>query len=166
MATTRATPPPPSSTMLPAPMPRPTKYMPRAARATAASKRTILFATLGLSCALYLGVHLPLYPGGCRRLCVRVNGTPVVLQKMPKGTMPPPLLLSPRAKQIAEGLVRTGRASDTRLFRTWLQLRATAGNFYWIDLDGSALLRGATFDGADELQQSFADAMAHAWATR
>src|SRR5216683_866400 len=74
-----------------------------------------------------------------------------------KETMPAPLLLSPRAKQIAEGLVRTGRASDARLFRTWLQLRGTAGNFYWIALDGSALLRGATFDGADELQQSFAD---------
>jgi len=76
--------------------------------------------------------------------------------------MPAPLLLSPRAKQIAEGLVRTGRASDARLFRTWLQLRATAGNFYWIALDGSALLRGDAFDGADELQQSFADAMARA----
>jgi hypothetical protein len=58
--------------------------------------------------------------------------------------------------------VRTGRASDARLFRTWLQLRATAGNFYWIALNGSALLRGDTFDGADELQQSFADAMARA----
>ena len=80
--------------------------------------------------------------------------------------MPAPLLLSPRAKQIAEGLVRTGRASDARLFRTWLQLRATAGNFYWIALDGSALLRGATFDGAEELQQRFSDAMARAGATR
>jgi hypothetical protein len=48
--------------------------------------------------------------------------------------MPAPLLQSPRAKQIAEGLVRTGRASNTRLFRTWLQLGATAGNFYWIAL--------------------------------
>ena len=80
--------------------------------------------------------------------------------------MPAPLLLSPRAKQIAEGLVRTGRASDARLFRTWLQLRATAGNFYWIALDGSALLRGDTFDGAEELQPSFADAMARAGVTR
>jgi hypothetical protein len=53
-----------------------------------------------------------------------------------KETMTVPLLLSPHAKQIAEGLVRTGRASDARLFRTWLQLRATAGNFYWIALDG------------------------------
>jgi hypothetical protein len=98
----------------------------------------------------------------------------------PTKTMPAPLLerivrtrkpdatghRAPRAKQIAEGLVRTGRASDARLFRAWLQLRATAGNFYWIALDGSALLRGATFDGAEELQQRFADAMARAGATR
>jgi hypothetical protein len=63
-------------------------------------------------------------------------------------------------------LVRTGRSSDARLFRTWLQLHATAGNFYWIALDGSALLRGDTFDGAEELEPSFADAMARAGATR
>jgi hypothetical protein len=77
--------------------------------------------------------------------------------------MPAPHLLSPRAKQIAEGLVRTGRASDARLFRTWLQLRATAGNFYWIAMNGSALLRGDTFDGAEELQPSFADAHGARW---
>ena len=74
---------------------------------------------------------------------------------------------SPRAKQIAEGLVRTGRASsDVRLIGTWLRLRATAGNFYWISLDGALLLRGDTVDGAEELQPRFADAMARAGATR
>ena len=57
--------------------------------------------------------------------------------------MSPPPQPSPRAKQIAEGLVRTGRASsDVRQIRTWLQLRATAGNFYWISLDGALPLRG------------------------
>ena len=73
---------------------------------------------------------------------------------------------SRRANEIAEGLMRTGRGSDVRLAGTWLQLCGTAGNFYWIALDGSALLRGNTFDGAEELQPSFADAMARAGATR
>jgi hypothetical protein len=75
--------------------------------------------------------------------------------------MSAPLIPSHRAKAIAEGLMRTGRASDARLFRTWLQLRATTGNFYWIALDGSAL-----FCGAALLEQSSADAMARAGATR
>jgi hypothetical protein len=52
-----------------------------------------------------------------------------------------------RAKEIAEGLMRTGRGSDVRLVGTWLQLRATTGNFYWISLNGAILLRGDTVDG-------------------
>jgi hypothetical protein len=56
--------------------------------------------------------------------------------------------------------------SDVRLVGTWFQLRATTGNFYWISLDGVILLRGDTVDGAQELQPSFAEAMARAGATR
>jgi hypothetical protein len=80
--------------------------------------------------------------------------------------MSTPLLPSRRAKEIAEGLVRTGRAFDVRVVGTWLQLRAKTGNFYWISMDGSFLLRGDVVDGAEELQPKFADSMARAGATR
>jgi hypothetical protein len=62
--------------------------------------------------------------------------------------------------------MRTGRGTDVRLIGTWLQLRAKAQNFYWISLDGAFLLRGAAVDRAEQLQPSFADAMARAGAAR
>ena len=68
-----------------------------------------------------------------------------------------------RAKAIAEGLVRTGRASDQRLTSGHFRLRANnGGGFYWIAVDGSRLLRGDELDGAEELQPKFVLAMVQA----
>jgi hypothetical protein len=67
-----------------------------------------------------------------------------------------------RARAIAEGLVQTGRAYDPRTVGTHIRLRARVGRFYWVAIDGSELLRGDALDMAEELQQSFADAMAKA----
>jgi hypothetical protein len=73
---------------------------------------------------------------------------------------------SPRARAIAEGLVRTGRAYDPRTVGTYIRLRARvrrAGwRFYWVAIDGGELLRGDARDMAEELQQTFVDAMAKA----
>jgi hypothetical protein len=69
---------------------------------------------------------------------------------------------SPRARAIAEGLVRTGRAYDPRTVGTHIRLRARVGRFYWVAFDGGELLRGDARDMAEELQQTFADAMAKA----
>ena len=75
--------------------------------------------------------------------------------------MSAPPVPSPRAKQIADGLLRTGRGSDVRLMvGTWLRLQATSGNFYWISLDGAVLLQGDDIESAKQLESSFADAMA------
>jgi hypothetical protein len=79
-----------------------------------------------------------------------------------KETMSTPPVPSSRAKEIAEGLLRTGRGSDVCLVGTWLQLRAINGNIYWISFDGAVLLRGDDVEGAEQLQPSFADAMARA----
>jgi hypothetical protein len=68
---------------------------------------------------------------------------------------------SRRARAIAEGLVRTGRAYDPRTVGTHIRLRARAGwRFYWVAVDGGELLRGDALDMAEELQQTFVDAMA------
>jgi hypothetical protein len=70
---------------------------------------------------------------------------------------------SQRAHAIAEGLMRTDRASDLRVYHGYLQLRAKhRGGFYWISLDGGRLLRGDELDTADELQPHFAQAMMQA----
>ena len=74
--------------------------------------------------------------------------------------------LSPRAKAIAEGLIRSGRGSDPRLAHGHLRLRAKLGGFYWIASDGARLLRGDELDAAEELQSSFTEAMAQAGGTR
>jgi len=63
--------------------------------------------------------------------------------------------------EIAKGLARTGRGStDVRRVGTWLQVRGKNGVFYWISFDGGKLLRGDDVKNAEELQRSFADAMA------
>jgi hypothetical protein len=72
---------------------------------------------------------------------------------------------SRRARAIAVGLVRTGRAYDPRKVGTHIRLRARAGRagqFYWVAIDGGDLLRGDALDMAEQLQQTFADAMAKA----
>jgi hypothetical protein len=72
---------------------------------------------------------------------------------------------SRRARAIAEGLVRTGRASAPRTVGTYIRLRARvgrAGRFYWVAVDGGELLRGDALNLAEQLQQTFVDAMAKA----
>jgi hypothetical protein len=80
--------------------------------------------------------------------------------------MSAPLIPSHRAEAIAEGLVRTGRGFDVRPVRTWLQLRAKGGTFYWVSLDGTVLLRGDPVEDTELLQSTFADAVARAGASR
>jgi len=71
------------------------------------------------------------------------------------------MVISARAKAIANGLVRTGRATGHRLTHGHIQLHATRGeSFYWIAADGSRLLRGDELDDAQELQPNFVQVMA------
>jgi hypothetical protein len=50
-----------------------------------------------------------------------------------------------------------------RTVGTHIRLRARAGwRFYWVAIDGGELLRGDARDMAEELQQTFVDAMAKA----
>jgi hypothetical protein len=68
---------------------------------------------------------------------------------------------SPRAKAIAAGLVRTGRAAKSRAAGNFI--RADGGDAtYWVSIDGTHLLRGDAVEIADELQRGFIDAMARA----
>jgi hypothetical protein len=81
--------------------------------------------------------------------------------------MPTDPTISARAKAIANGLIRTGRASEGRAARGHLRLRAErTGSFYWITADGSRLLRGDELDSAEELQASFVQAMVQAGEAR
>ena len=71
--------------------------------------------------------------------------------------------ISPRARAIAEGLIRTGRAGKHGVYdHGMLRLECLAGGFYWISLDGSRVLRGAKLFDAEELQPKFADAIERA----
>jgi hypothetical protein len=68
---------------------------------------------------------------------------------------------STRALAIAQGLVRTRRATQVTTQGDYLRLQA-ADTFYWIPFDGGALLRGDQRRSATALQPGFADAMARA----
>jgi hypothetical protein len=83
---------------------------------------------------------------------------------MPPGVTRPrsTTILSARTKEIADGLMRTGRASDPRIVHGHLRLRATRGGFYWIAPDGARMLRGDELEFAEELQPNFTQAMAQA----
>ena len=71
--------------------------------------------------------------------------------------------ISQKARALAEGLIRTGRATEARAMDGHLQLRAkSGGGYYWITADGSRLLRGDELEIAEELQQKFADSMVRA----
>jgi hypothetical protein len=72
--------------------------------------------------------------------------------------------LSKRAQAIIEGLMRTGRGSDQRFLDTYVRLRARAGGFYWVHVDGSELLRGDDLANAEPLQAPFVEAMMRAGA--
>ena len=73
--------------------------------------------------------------------------------------------ISPRAKAIADGLIRTDRAGKHSVHdRGMLRLERRSGGFYWIALNGSRVLRGNALFNADELQPNFIEAMAEAGA--
>jgi len=68
--------------------------------------------------------------------------------------------ISPRAKAIADGLIRTKRAiNDAALDQGMLRLRCKKGGYYWVSLNGSRVLRGWGLFDADELQPKFTAAM-------
>jgi hypothetical protein len=71
---------------------------------------------------------------------------------------------SPRAAAVAEGLVRTGRASDPITTDGYIRLVAGAGQHYWVSSDGQRVLRGPDLGDADELQAGFIAAMERAGA--
>jgi hypothetical protein len=82
---------------------------------------------------------------------------------MATATAPTEQLISPRAKAIAQGLIRTDRAETHGVYdRGMLRLECLSGGFYWIALNGSRLLRGARLPTAEELQPKFIEAMARA----
>jgi hypothetical protein len=71
--------------------------------------------------------------------------------------------ISPRAKAIAEGLIRTDRAGRHGVIdQGMLKLECTKGGYYWVSFDGSRVVRGARLPTADELQPKFTDAMERA----
>lgn len=74
--------------------------------------------------------------------------------------------LTARARAIATGLIRTGRAIGGRIVALdgFMRLDCRGGGFYWVSADGLKLLRGDALWGADELQPKFADAMERAGA--
>jgi hypothetical protein len=80
-----------------------------------------------------------------------------------RSATPPWPPISPRARAIAEGLIRTDRAGKHGVIdQGMLKLECTKGGFYWIALNGSGLFRGATLPMAAELQPKFIDAMERA----
>ena len=82
---------------------------------------------------------------------------------MAMATAPTEQLISPRAKAIAQGLIRTDRAGARGVYdRGTLRLECLSGGFYWIALNGSRLLRGTRLPTADELQPKFIEAMERA----
>jgi hypothetical protein len=70
--------------------------------------------------------------------------------------------LAERTRAIVDGLVRTRRGSEPHFADAYIQLRAKGGGFYFVVFDGARLLRGDTFEEAEELQAKFAEAMAKA----
>ena len=71
--------------------------------------------------------------------------------------------ISPRAKAIAEGLIRTNRAGEHGVLdQGVLRLKCLKGGLYWISLDGGRILRGTKLFESEELQAKFRDAMEHA----
>ncbi len=71
-------------------------------------------------------------------------------------------LLTPsfRAMAIADGLIRTGRASHPTAIRGFIRLASVSGENYFVAFDGKRLLRGNTVEHASALQPGFIDAMA------
>lgn len=75
--------------------------------------------------------------------------------------------MSPRARQIARGLIRTDRASRGRghpYDGALIRLDRCAGGFFWIGADGDRVLRGHAVTDAAPPQPSFVEKMARAGA--
>jgi hypothetical protein len=72
--------------------------------------------------------------------------------------------ISARARAIAGGLVRAGRAAPgSKLIHGVLRIELySRDDYYWIALDGSRVLRGKFLSDAEELQPKFIDAMERA----
>jgi hypothetical protein len=66
------------------------------------------------------------------------------------------------ASNVAEGLIRTGRASPLTEADGFICLRSTTSGFYWVAYDGKQVLRGDNLKGADKLQGGFISAMERA----
>ncbi len=65
----------------------------------------------------------------------------------------------PGALAIADGLTRTGRASDVEYHPPYLRIRASHGGYYWVSFDGTKVLRGWHLGDVEELQAGFVEAM-------
>jgi len=74
-----------------------------------------------------------------------------------KAGLPTP---SRRAMTIANGLIRSGRASHPQATHGFIRLAGTSGARYFVSFDGERVLRGDTVEQASEIQQAFIDAMA------
>ncbi len=87
-------------------------------------------------------------------------------QRWQEEAMPTPpgdSIVSQRARAVAQGLIRTGRAEHHGVFdRGMLKLRGRKGGNYWVSLDGSRLLRGRELFEAEELHPGFIDVMERA----
>jgi hypothetical protein len=78
-------------------------------------------------------------------------------------TTPTEPAISPRATMIARGLIVTKRAVEPiSENRGMLRLKSRTGGYYWIPLDGSRILSGATLPSAEELQPKFIAGMERA----
>jgi hypothetical protein len=64
-----------------------------------------------------------------------------------------------RARYVALGLIRSGRADRQERVGDLLRLERIGGGFYWLDISGRELRRGDTLADAEELQPTFLKAM-------
>jgi hypothetical protein len=74
-----------------------------------------------------------------------------------------PMLLTtptPRAIAIANGLIRSRRASHPETFRKYIRLAGTSRERYYVAFSGNRLFRGDTLEQASELQSGFIETMA------
>jgi len=67
--------------------------------------------------------------------------------------------ITPRAKAIAEGLVRSGRATKFQVSGGFVRADGIGTAIYWVTSDGTRVLRGDVPHSADELQTGFVEKM-------
>jgi hypothetical protein len=83
----------------------------------------------------------------------------------------PSARLSPRARAILAGLIRTARVQpmvpgDRMFWRGLLRVDRVGGDFFWLAADGSRLLRGRDAAEAEPLAAGFILAMERAGSPR